>query len=255
MDTDITLEKVLHNNGPWEPVDIAIDATATAPTGCTVVENSVPDSVSDVPVSVDQVVTEVWTVNCTETGLKTFVFDNTIDVATPYVSDPDLGNNTSHKLLTVMDDASTEDDIDGDWQPRSWDQRHAVTFGLNLALPRAWNVSVAGTYHSGFPTTDLAAELVEDDEGELEVEPVLGPRNGSRYPPYHRLDLRVTKQLPTRRGELALVLEVSNLLNRRNVCCIEDFEFEISDDGSVTVIREEGYWAPIIPSLGIRWRF
>jgi len=111
---DITLEKVLHNNGPWEPVDIAIDSTATAPTGCTVVPKSVPDSVTDVPVSVDQVVTEVWTVNCTSTGLKTFVFDNAIDVATPYVSDPDAANNSSHKLLSVMDDASAEADYDGD---------------------------------------------------------------------------------------------------------------------------------------------
>jgi hypothetical protein len=59
-------------------------------------------------------VTEVWTVNCTSTGLKTFVFDNAIDVATPYVSDPDPGNNTSHKLLSVMDDASAEEDADGD---------------------------------------------------------------------------------------------------------------------------------------------
>jgi len=114
VDVDVTLEKVLHNNGPWEPVDIAIDATATAPTGCTVVEKDVPDSVTDVPVSVNQVVDEVWTIKCTEAGLKTFVFDNVIDVATPYVSDPDQANNSSHKLLSVMDDASAELDADGD---------------------------------------------------------------------------------------------------------------------------------------------
>ena len=113
-DVDIILEKVLHNNGPWEPVDIAIDSTATAPTGCTVVPKDVPDSVSDVPVGVDQVVTEVWTVNCTEEGLKTFAFDNAIDVATPYVSDPDPGNNSSHKLRSVKSEASAEADYDGD---------------------------------------------------------------------------------------------------------------------------------------------
>jgi len=113
-DADITLAKVIHNNGPWEPVDIAIDATATAPTGCTVVPKDVPDSVTDVPVSVNQVVIEVWTVKCTETGLKTFVFDNVIDVATPYVSDPDQGNNSSHRLMSVWDDASAEADADLD---------------------------------------------------------------------------------------------------------------------------------------------
>jgi len=112
--TDITLRKHIHNNGPWDSVDIAIDATATPPGGCTIVPKDVPDSVSAVPVSIDQVVDEVWTITCTSTGLKTFVFDNTIDVDTPYVSDPDPGNNTSHRMLSVYDDASCEADYDGD---------------------------------------------------------------------------------------------------------------------------------------------
>jgi outer membrane receptor protein involved in Fe transport len=151
--------------------------------------------------------------------------------------------------------ARAEDEIDGSWQPRSWDQRHAATFGLNLDLPRGWNISLAGTYHSGFPTTDVTAGLVEDEEGELDVESELGPRNGGRFSSYRRLDLRTTKRLATRKGELTLILEVINLFNRKNACCVDDFLFEVEDDGSVTVIREEGYWAPIIPSLGLRWRF
>ena len=115
-DADITLRKHIHNNGPWDPVDIAIDATATAPTDCTVTAKDVPGSLSAVPVSVDQVVDEIWTVNCTNDWppLKTFVFDNVIDVATSYVSDPDPANNSSHKLLSVHDDASAELDADSD---------------------------------------------------------------------------------------------------------------------------------------------
>jgi len=111
---DITLRKHVHNNGPWTPVDIGIDAAATAPTGCTVAPKSVPTSLTDVPVSVDQVVDEVWTIECTDTGLKTFVFDNSLDVATPHVNDPSLSNNSSHKLLSVEDDATAELDYDID---------------------------------------------------------------------------------------------------------------------------------------------
>ena len=110
-DMDITLEKVIHNNGPFNPVNIAINSAAAAPTGCTVVEKNVPDSTT---VDVDAVITEVWTVKCTEEGLKTFVFDNSIDVATPYVSDPIPANNSSHKLLSVTDDASPDADSDSD---------------------------------------------------------------------------------------------------------------------------------------------
>jgi hypothetical protein len=111
---DITLRKHIHNNGPWAPVDIAITATATAPTGCTVVPKSVPSSISAVPVSIDQVVDEVWTIRCTSIGLKTFGFDNSIDVATPFVSDSNLANNSSHKLMSVMDDLDSGADSDGD---------------------------------------------------------------------------------------------------------------------------------------------
>jgi len=114
VDTDITLEKVIHNNGLWAPVDIAIDSAATAPTGCTIIAKNVPSSISAVPVSTDQVVDDVWTIKCTEAGLKTFGFDNSIDVATPYVSDPNPANNSSHKLRSVRDDASCEADYDSD---------------------------------------------------------------------------------------------------------------------------------------------
>jgi hypothetical protein len=111
---DIILRKHIQNDGPWEPVDIAINATATAPTGCTVVPTNASSSISAVLVGVDQVVDEVWTVRCTSTGLKTFDFDNSIDVATPYVSDPNLANNSSHKLLSVMDDLDSGADSDSD---------------------------------------------------------------------------------------------------------------------------------------------
>jgi hypothetical protein len=114
VNVDITLRKHVHNNGPWTPVDIAIAAAAAAPTGCTVVAKNVPTSLTNVPVSVDQVVDEVWTIRCTEEGFKTFVFDNSLDVATPHVSDPNPSNNSSHKLLSVMDDASADADLDGD---------------------------------------------------------------------------------------------------------------------------------------------
>jgi hypothetical protein len=102
---DVTLRKHIHNHGPWGPVDISIAATATAPTGCTIGPKSVPSSLSNVPVSVDQVLDEVWTINCSQEGLKTFVFDNSIDVATLHVYDSYLPNNSTHKLLTVRDDS------------------------------------------------------------------------------------------------------------------------------------------------------
>ncbi len=151
--------------------------------------------------------------------------------------------------------ARAEDNIDGSWQPRSWDQRHALTLGLNLNLTRNWTFSIAGIYHSGWPTTPVYGEVSVNEDDEPEVRPVLGTRNSARYPPYARIDLRIGKLYPTSHGELTLYLEIINLTNRKNVCCAEDFEFEVESDGSITVIPEYRYWAPIIPTLGIGWRF
>jgi outer membrane receptor protein involved in Fe transport len=151
--------------------------------------------------------------------------------------------------------ARAEDLIDGVWERRSWDQRHALTAGLNLTLPRDWNISIAGLYHSGWPTTELLAEVVNDEDDEPEVETSIGPRNALSYPAYARFDLRVSRLFPTRHGEFKAYLEIINLTNRENICCTEDFEFEIEDDLSVTVIPEYRNWAPFIPTLGIGWRF
>jgi hypothetical protein len=127
---DLTLRKHIHNNGPWASVDIAINATASAPTNCTVVAKNVPTSLTNVPASVDQVVDEIWTVSCTEAGLKTFIFDNSVVVTTPHVSDPDMSSNSSHKLWSSMDDPS-DADYDGDGLSDAYE----VAAGTNPANP------------------------------------------------------------------------------------------------------------------------
>ncbi len=151
--------------------------------------------------------------------------------------------------------ARAEDKIDGSWQPRSWDQKHALTIGLNLSLPHEWTFSIAGIYHSGWPTTPVSGEVGTDEDGEPDIEPILGPRNSARYAPYARIDLRVGKLFPTSHGALTPYLEIINLTNRKNPCCTEGFEFDVEPDGTVEVTPEERYWAPIIPTLGIGWQF
>jgi outer membrane receptor protein involved in Fe transport len=151
--------------------------------------------------------------------------------------------------------ARAEDHIDGSWQPRSWDQRHALTLGLNLSLAHNWTFSVAGIYRSGWPTTPASGEISVNEDGEPEVEPVLGTRNSARYSPYARVDLRIGKLFAATYGQLTLYLEVINLTNRKNVWCTEAVEFELEPDGSIAAVPEYRYWAPTIPTLGIGWQF
>ncbi len=181
--------------------------------------------------------------------------------------DPEEGRSEGVEVLVTRDGGKrltwwlsyalsrAEDRIDGEWVPRSWDQRHAASFGLNLSLPRDWNLNLAGTFHTGWPTTGTSAEVVGGEPDDPEVEIVFGPRNRERFPGYRRFDLRVSKVWPTGRGEVTLILEVVNFTNRKNLCCVNDLVVEAGGGTEVRVFREPGYWAPIVPSMSARWRF
>ena len=155
----------------------------------------------------------------------------------------------SYALTTV------EDDIDDELVPRSWDQPHAAAFGVNVELPKRWNLNLGGVYHTGWPTTAISGEVVDWVDGEPIVELSYGPRNGERYPDYLRFDVKATKVWSLTHGDLSLILEIVNFTNRENVCCTEGVVPLVLDDGTVEVDSENGYWAPIVPTLGLMWRF
>jgi hypothetical protein len=112
-------------------------------------------------------------------------------------------------------------------------------------------VSLAGRYHSGWPTTALAL-------AEIDPLPIIatGPRNGDRLGDYRTLDARIARIFEFEgAGELTVFFEVTNLFNENNECCIE---FEISDDeadGETILEVEPVNYLPALPSLGFVWRF
>lgn len=145
-----------------------------------------------------------------------------------------------------------EDRIDGRDVLRSWDQAHALTASANWQ-PGKWNLNLSTLFHTGWPTTDVTAEF--DAGGPVTIIPALGPRNELRYDDYLRIDFRASRSIEVRKGELTFYLELTNALNRDNPCCVDDFEFRSNSGTAVNVRRVEGYWLPVIPSLGINWEF
>lgn len=133
--------------------------------------------------------------------------------------------------------------------PRSWDQTHTLKAGMSWAWGR-WNLSLAGEAHSGWPTTALAGELVSLPAGGDELALEVGSRNALRYPTYHTLDIRVSRDFDLALGDLNVFLEVTNLYNRDNPCCIE---YSRGADGGL--VSEQRSWLPALPNLGVVWRF
>lgn len=130
---------------------------------------------------------------------------------------------------------------------RNWDQRHALTSGFSFDGSN-WDVTLSANYRSGWPTTGI--DLQVDDEGDPIA--VLGPRNAERFGDFGSVDLHVSRSFDLRSGgTLVVFLDVLNLLDRENPCCVE-YDF---DDEEGVLEREIEHWLPLIPSLGVRWEF
>ncbi len=142
----------------------------------------------------------------------------------------------------------------GSWVPRLWDQRRNASMGLSWTGAR-WNLNLAGLYHSGAPTTRLSQQIIDPPGGQPQNVIVSGPRNGSRLGEYLRFDLRASRSVPLRSGLFSYYLEVTNLLDRKNPCCVESYRLQSNANGWVRLEREETYWLPMLPSFGFQYEF
>lgn len=147
------------------------------------------------------------------------------------------------------------DRIDGVDEFRSWDQRQAFQGGINWTNEK-WDVALVANIHSGWPTSELT--LVEDgvdDEGEPEFVAIIGPRNVERLGSFASVDFRVSRTWKLRRGSFMAFFEVSNLANRKNVCC-RDWDFDEDEITGEDVFEGDvDYWMPLLPAFGVLWEF
>ncbi|MCZ6517749.1 MAG: TonB-dependent receptor, partial [Gammaproteobacteria bacterium] len=125
--------------------------------------------------------------------------------------------------------AEVTDTVDGLEVPRAWDQRHSLQAGLTWNVNN-WDLSVAGHIRSGWPTTSLGLEEVAGPGGEPEFIVITGPRNAAQLPHFSSLDVRISRTFDVGRGRITTFLEVSNLLNRNNICCY-DYDLETDANG------------------------
>jgi len=138
--------------------------------------------------------------------------------------------------------------------PRSWDQRHSVQGGFGWQSEK-WNFSAAASVHTGWPTTNL--ELVEEGT-DINGEPILvaipGPRNAQKHGIFASVDARLSRKFKMQRGSLLVFLEVTNVLNRSNECCL-DWDFNEDPASSDLLERGVELWMPLLPAIGFLWQF
>lgn len=144
--------------------------------------------------------------------------------------------------------SQVDDRIDGRDVPRSWDQRHAITLGV-VWSNGPWTATLANSYHSGWPTTAL-----NFNSSSATPQVSTSFRNRSRLDAFNSLDLRVTRVFALSRGVLEAFVEVTNATSRENPCCVK-YEPVFDASGSVSYRVDTDTWLPLVPNVGVMWRY
>ena len=146
--------------------------------------------------------------------------------------------------------SQVRDRVDGVWLHRSWDQRDYVSSGLGWRGDR-WEASLAAAWHRGWRATDI--ELAT-----LEPFPLVavGKRNAANVSDHSRVDVRVARRFDLGdAGELTAFAEVTNVFKRNNDCCLE-YQLEDEDEDELPFLEVEPRGSlPLIPSVGVLWKF
>jgi hypothetical protein len=149
--------------------------------------------------------------------------------------------------------SKAEDMVDGDWVPRTWDQRHALTANIEWRGDK-WTFSAVGRYHSGWPRTPLNVNLVFDSAGNvIGVETDLSARNSAEFDDYSRLDIRASRRVELNRGSFEYYFELFNVFDAGNQCCTSNHTLILGQGASVAPEFDE--FLPRFPSFGFIWRF
>ncbi|HUP89204.1 MAG TPA: TonB-dependent receptor [Longimicrobiales bacterium] len=140
--------------------------------------------------------------------------------------------------------------------PPLFDRRLDIDILLRFRLPRGWESGVRWNFGSGLPYTKPVGSYLyyqyhinngtRGGEGsDSTVAILLEPRNSTRYPAYHRLDVSVRKLFPKRWGSIEPHLDILNVYNRKNVL------FYFYDFNRMPAVRAGVSMFPVLPTIGM----
>ena len=139
---------------------------------------------------------------------------------------------------------------------RDFDQRHTIALNGSYQITSRWHLHLAWRFHTGNPTTPLEHTLVRHFDDRIDCERGFGEYNTDRLPPYHSLDLRLTKTSEYESWTLNWYVQILNLYNRSNVH--ERVFSEVYDEATGGLIgcevSDEPLF-PILPTLGVSATF
>lgn len=138
-----------------------------------------------------------------------------------------------------------------------YDRRHSLNLVINFpALLLEFDLNLRWTIGSGLPYAGIAGYYYRQVErpggpADEELGLIYSDRDAFRYPPYHRLDVSLSRTGRLgNRVEASVFLDVINLYNARNVLL---YYWDTGADGRP--VRRQVSMLPILPTLGLRMKF
>lgn len=125
-----------------------------------------------------------------------------------------------------------------------FEQPHRLVALLSARLPRDWAVGARFRYSSGVPiptNTITAYDILRQQEITTEATP------GGRLPPYHALDVRISRPFTFKHWKLNAFLDVQNVYNRRIP--------EPAINGIDETLLVYSYGLPTLPLFGVDAEF
>ncbi|MEZ4887883.1 MAG: TonB-dependent receptor [Chitinophagales bacterium] len=146
--------------------------------------------------------------------------------------------------------------------PRLNDQRHTVYADVNYRLNKKWHFNLSWQYYKGWPRTDYTYDYKILPNGQYHFYQIHKEFNGTLYPAYHRMDLRINRHFKTPKNKnITAFLHLVNVYNREN---LKKFDLDVTDDEGNLTLNNEGnyvpfednkYWFGFLPVIGASWAF
>ena len=137
-----------------------------------------------------------------------------------------------------------------------YDRRHALNLSVARTFGPDWTLTTTFHLNTGAAYTPLLYTRSPNQVGGSDLNRghspyvIEGEKNSARVPTYHRLDVKLTRELPKLPLRPYLYVEVLNLYNQQNAYQLVQFE---DRDGRIITGRSDGI--PLTPLFGIGGRF
>jgi len=137
-----------------------------------------------------------------------------------------------------------------------YDRRHSFNFQVQKTFGQDWAVAATFRLSTGAPYTPLLYTQSPNQTGTADIRRghsayvIEGEKNSARVPTYHRLDFKLSRELPKLPLHPYMYIEVLNIYNRQNAYNLIQFE-----DRNGNIVTGQSTGIAFIPLIGIGGRF